>query len=66
MRNIINVHVGQAGVQIGHSVWEQLCQEHSIDSRGRITEGQQSEGVDTMFLETMDGHYRPRAVFVDA
>jgi tubulin alpha len=30
MREVISVHVGQAGVQIGNACWELYCLEHGI------------------------------------
>lgn len=34
MREIINLHLGQAGVQIGNACWELFCLEHQIDPSG--------------------------------
>ena len=30
------VHIGQAGIQIGHDSWQRMLHEHSIDSQGGI------------------------------
>eukprot|EP01084_Bolivina_argentea_P038941 71983_1 len=33
-REIISVHIGQAGIQMGSSLWEQYCKEHKIGLDG--------------------------------
>ena len=33
-REVINVHVGQAGVQMGNACWELYCLEHGIAPDG--------------------------------
>ncbi|KFG51047.1 putative alpha-tubulin I, partial [Toxoplasma gondii p89] len=35
MREIISLHIGQAGVQVGNACWELFCLEHGIGSGGR-------------------------------
>jgi len=30
MREIISIHVGQAGIQLGNACWELYCLEHGI------------------------------------
>ena len=46
MREVVSIHVGQAGVQIGNSCWELYCLEHGIKPDGTMPEGSkgQSEG----------------------
>ncbi|KAF6202210.1 hypothetical protein GE061_004608 [Apolygus lucorum] len=34
MREVISVHIGQAGVQLGGICWELYCKEHSLDLGG--------------------------------
>merc|ERR1712130_1101243 len=36
MREVISVHVGQAGAQIGNSCWELYCLEHGIKPDGTM------------------------------
>ncbi|KAI9489641.1 tubulin alpha-3 chain [Zychaea mexicana] len=67
MREIISVHVGQAGIQIGNACWELYCMEHGISPDGRIP-GEQVLGdnsFDTFFSETSAGKHVPRTVFAD-
>ena len=33
MREVISLHVGQAGVLVGGAVWELFCLEHGIQPR---------------------------------
>ena len=67
-REVISVHVGQAGVQIGNACWELYCLEHGIQPDGRMPSENQGNGDDsfsTFFSETGNGRHVPRAVMVD-
>jgi tubulin alpha len=35
MREIISLHVGQAGIQVGNACWELFCLEHGIQPDGQ-------------------------------
>lgn len=37
-REVISIHVGQAGVQMGNACWELYCLEHGIQPDGMINE----------------------------
>ena len=37
MREVISIHVGQAGVQMGNSCWELYCMEHGIKPDGTVS-----------------------------
>nr|ACZ13344.1 tubulin alpha chain [Bursaphelenchus xylophilus] len=68
MREVISIHVGQAGVQIGNACWELYCLEHGIQPDGQLPSGTQAgtdDSFSTFFSETGTGHYVPRAVLVD-
>ena len=67
MREVISIHVGQAGVQIGSDCWELYCHEHGIKPDGELMDGaSESNGsFSTFFSETGSGKYVPRALFVD-
>lgn len=67
MREVISVHVGQAGVQIGNSCWELYCMEHGITPDGILEEKEQKTDTSfsTFFSSTDSGRVVPRAVFVD-
>jgi len=69
MREVISIHIGQAGVQMGNACWELYCLEHGIYPDGSIPEENQVSASDdsfsTFFNETGSGKHVPRAVFVD-
>eukprot|EP00095_Tigriopus_kingsejongensis_P006234 maker-scaffold301_size216225-snap-gene-1.19 protein:Tk06234 transcript:maker-scaffold301_size216225-snap-gene-1.19-mRNA-1 annotation:"protein tba-9" len=69
MREIISIHVGQAGCQIGNACWELYCLEHGIQPDGTIPNdddiGIEDDSFNTFFSETGSGKHVPRAVFVD-
>lgn len=69
MREVISLHIGQAGVQIGNSCWELYCLEHGIQPDGLMPEEQVQTGRDqsfsTFFNHTGSNRYVPRAVFID-
>ncbi|KAK6751729.1 hypothetical protein RB195_003257 [Necator americanus] len=68
-REIVSLHVGQAGVQIGNACWELYCLEHGIQPDGIMptdqTVGVEDSSYNTFFSETQSGKHVPRAVFVD-
>ncbi|KAL3288408.1 hypothetical protein HHI36_002856 [Cryptolaemus montrouzieri] len=67
MADIISLHIGQAGVQIGNSCWELYCLEHHIGKDGiKYGEGS-SEGdkCTTFFTESDSGKFAPKAIFID-
>ena len=68
MREIISIHIGQAGVQLGNSCWELYCLEHGINPDGSLADPTAKKGnqsFSTFFSETGAGKYVPRSVFID-
>ena len=69
MREVISIHIGQAGVQIGNACWELYCLEHGIQPDGQMpsdkTIGGGDDSFNTFFSETGAGKHVPRAVYVD-
>ena len=70
MREVISIHVGQAGVQMGNSCWELYCLEHGIRMNGTMAQDTQSQSkiddsFSTFFSETGTGKHVPRAIFTD-
>merc|ERR1712151_414429 len=69
MREVISIHVGQAGVQIGNACWELFCLEHGIQPDGQMpsdkTIGGGDDAFNTFFSETGAGKHVPRCVMVD-
>jgi tubulin alpha len=67
MREVISLHVGQAGVQIGNSCWELYCVEHGIGPDGIALPGSKvgkSEAFST-FFSSAGAKYVPRSIFID-
>ncbi|KAA0145934.1 hypothetical protein FNF31_07909 [Cafeteria roenbergensis] len=69
MREVISIHIGQAGVQVANACWELFCLEHGIQPDGQMpsdtTFGGGDDAFNTFFSETGAGKHVPRAVFVD-
>ena len=69
MREVISLHIGQAGVQIGNACWELYCIEHGIQPDGKKgsdgTVASRDDSFSTFFNNTGSGKYVPRAVFID-
>jgi len=69
MREIISIHIGQAGVQTGNACWELYCLEHGIQPDGTMPSdtsvGKETDSFNTIFSETNSGKHVPRCVYVD-
>lgn len=68
-KEVITLHLGQAGCQVGQTVWEQICTEHSIHPSGSIQADSDHDPDDltyeSFFQATSMGQHVPRAVFAD-
>lgn len=69
MREVISIHIGQAGIQVGNACWELYCLEHGIQPNGHMpadaANGGGDDAFNTFFSETGAGKHVPRAVMVD-
>jgi len=79
MREIISIHIGQGGVQLGNACWELFCLEHGIQPDGRLAPKAEaavpppvttrtknvSDAFNTFFSCTGSGKYVPRCVMID-
>jgi len=69
MREVISIHIGQGGVQIGNACWELYCLEHGIQPDGLMPTdkvvGNDDDSFSTFFSETGNGKHVPRAVMID-
>lgn len=65
---IVSIHTGQCGTQIGDSLWQLYCLEHGIDSSGKLKKNpsifDDDDGVHTIFHEQRDGYYKPRSILI--
>jgi len=66
-REIIALHIGQCGNQIGSEFWKQLSMEHGISPEGIVEEyaTQGDDRKDVFFYQADDEHYIPRALLID-
>ena len=67
-KELLSIHVGQAGVQMGHAYWELIAQEHCIQRDGHaIPDGDlyDLQTSNLLFQATSKGLYVPRSVMVD-
>lgn len=62
-KEIVHIHIGQAGVQVANACWELYCLEHGIRPDGILAFGNEDFG--TFFSETGAGKVVPRVVMVD-
>jgi len=65
MKEIVNIHVGQCGNQMGYDFWEGVCQEHSIQPDNTCADPDMAQYNNTYFEEIEYSRYIPRAVLVD-
>lgn len=66
---VLHLHVGQAGTQLGNAAWELYLLEHGLTLDGRLDESspvaQEGGAFETFFSETGAGKYVPRSISVD-
>eukprot|EP00158_Paraphelidium_tribonemae_P003266 Partr_v1_DN26009_c0_g2_i3_m539 putative Tubulin is the major constituent of microtubules. It binds two moles of GTP, one at an exchangeable site on the beta chain and one at a non-exchangeable site on the alpha chain (By similarity) len=66
MREVLSIHIGQAGIQIGNACWELYCIEHGISPDGLRVDGHaDDDSFDSFYQETGAGKHVPRALMVD-
>ena len=68
MKEIICLHVGQAGCQIGHACWELFCLEHGIQPDGTLASRCSFDGADQSmltFFEDVGHKFTPRMLYID-
>nr|AJA30089.1 alpha-tubulin [Agmasoma penaei] len=66
MRELVHIHIGQAGCQMGNAVWELYCLEHGINPDG--TTNQDFKDINepsSIFYRTEMNKFVPRAVYLD-
>ncbi|KAF0978155.1 hypothetical protein FDP41_002670 [Naegleria fowleri] len=64
MREVVSLHIGQAGIQVGNSCWELFCAEHGINPDG-TSSTLLGNDASVYFSESSRGKYVPRALMVD-
>lgn len=65
-REVLSLHIGQAGVQIGSAAWELFTLEHGIGPDGALLgDSKVDENMTTFFSDTKTGKVVPRNMFID-
>jgi len=69
-REVLTINVGQAGIQLGNSVWRQYSSEHLICPDGQLHKSSKEQEAankyfTTFYEETGTGQYVPRNITVD-
>jgi len=63
---VISVHFGQAGIQVGQSLWELYAEEHGLGRLGVEKKKQQKHELREVFFdENCDGRFHPRLLYID-
>jgi len=67
MREVISLHIGQAGIQIGNTSWELYCVEHGLmpDGTKKAEAGDINADAGSFFSQMSNGNYVPRAIMAD-
>ena len=67
VREIISINIGQCGINLGLSIWQQYCVEHEIDTKGNRNRksGDDDTTFTTFFEQTESGKYRARNLMID-
>jgi len=65
MQEIVSIHVGGCGSNMGHAYWEQIVHEHNIGSDGKQSLQTPNEHLSTHFLENSKGGYVANGLFID-
>lgn len=75
MREVISIHIGQCGIQLGNACWELYLLEHGINRdgivksynrrHGAVADSASSNDMHTFFRETYMGKQVPRSIFID-
>lgn len=67
-REVLSIHIGQAGIQLGNELWKLYCFEHGVAENGQSASfGDNSceTGRNTFFEEIHGDRYVPRSIFID-
>ena len=63
-REIIHLHLGQAGARLGGSVWNAYCDEYRVDRGGHYW-GSNPKHISHIFKSNSESFHTPRALFMD-
>ncbi len=68
MREVVLLHIGQAGIQVGNEYWKIICDEHDITTTGRLETGkkQANGNWDIFFNKSQTNRFYPSAILIDS
>ena len=69
VREMVTVNVGECGINVGDTVWQQYCAEHNIECDGTMTKNKPKykncvRSVHCFFEEEADGRFFPRNLMI--
>ncbi|CAG9787548.1 unnamed protein product [Diatraea saccharalis] len=64
-KEVIHIHIGQAGVQVANACWELYCLEHAVRPDGILAFNNDDSSSGTFFGSTGAGKVVPRVVMID-
>ena len=64
VREVLTINIGQAGIQLGQSIWRQYNGEHQIDNSGKRDKKLKDTSFKVFYEETGSGQYVPRNLSV--
>lgn len=66
-REVISLHIGQAGSLIGFEFWNNILQEHLINPQGELFSNSYTDPfyLSSFFKQKSQGKYVPRSIFCD-
>jgi len=65
VREVLTICVGQCGIQLGQTIWEQYCAEHGVTVKGDNPDKSDDGTFECFFEQTGAGQYVPRNLMVD-
>merc|ERR1719410_724372 len=65
MSEIVSIHLGTSGSNIGAAFFGKISQEHGLDDSGIATNADLLEKINVYYKEEGDGVYQPRSVLAD-
>ncbi|KAJ0183541.1 hypothetical protein K1T71_001517 [Dendrolimus kikuchii] len=65
IKEVIHIHIGQAGVQVANACWELYCLEHGVRPDGILAFFDNDNSCGPFFNQTGAGKVVPRVVMID-
>ena len=68
MREILSLHIGNAGIETGKSMWDLYCLEHHLDIHtGKVINPEVNfkDSMRSVFHEASENQFSPRNLFID-